>query len=318
MSLPVSIVLSTYNRQDLLPRMLDSLQNQTFSDYELILINNGSTDGTDAVCRRYAAQDARIRYFALPENHGAARARNFGIDQAAGQYVSMIDDDDYCRPQMFETLWGLAREHDADIAVVGCQNAYGDELEDFYVYDGVYVLHGTDGLSAFLERRLYNTNPGTKLFRRTLFDGLRWLEGTRVDDIHFIYRLFARAQTVATCGKPLYVKRKHGGNMTAFLSGSRLTPEVLDDYLAMQDERVDYITAHVPALAEQARYARVSYMISMVERVEQGDGDGCETQLAYMKDYLRRHQDELLSTRWTTEREKRLMQTYILQNEVPS
>lgn len=318
MAFPISIVLSTYNRQTLLPRMLDSLLGQTFPDFELILINNGSTDQTDAVCRRYAQQDARIRYFSLKENHGAARARNFGLDQVSGDYISMVDDDDYCRPDMMQTLFQMAATHQADIAVVGCQNAYGEELEDFYVYDGEYVLHGSDGLSAFLERKLYNTNPGTKLFRRTLFDGLRWTEGTRVDDIHFIYRLFARAQTVVTCGKPLYIKRKHDGNMTAFLSGNHLTPDVLDDYLAMQDERVDYITQHVPALAEQVRYARVSYMISMVERIETGDAIHCEKQLEYMKNFLRQHASELLDTRWTTERETRLMQTYILKNEVLS
>lgn len=318
MAFPISIVLSTYNRQTLLPRMLDSLLGQTFPDFELILINNGSTDQTDAVCRRYAQQDVRIRYFLLEQNQGIAKARNFGLNLVSGDYISMVDDDDYCCPDMMKTLYHMAITHQADIAVVGCQNAYGEELEDFYVYDGEYVLYGSDGLSAFLERKLYNTNPGTKLFRRTLFDDQRWIEGTRVDDIHFIYRLFARAQTVVTCGKPLYIKRKHDGNVTSFLSGNRLTPDVLDDYLAMQDERVDYITQNVPALARQVRYARVSYMISMVERIEKGDAIGCETQLEFMKEFLRLHADDLLGTHWTSEREKRLMQTYIYKNEVLS
>lgn len=316
MSHPISIILSTYNRQTLLPRMLDSLLSQTFSDFELLLINNGSTDQTDSICHQYVQRDSRIRYFSLEKNQGAARARNFGLDHALGDYIAMVDDDDYCCPDMMQTLFDMAAEHQADITVVGCQNAYGDELEDFYVYDEEFVLRGSGGLSAFLERKLYNTNAGTKLFRRTLFDGLRWTEGTRVDDIHFIYKLFARAQTVVACGKPLYIKRKHDGNMTAFLSGKRLTPDVLEDYLAMQDERVDYITKHVPALAEQVRYARVSYMISMVERIESGDSEGCQKQLMKMKQFLRCHADELLKTRWTTEREKQLMQTYVLQNEV--
>ena len=318
MSHRISIILSTYNRQALLPRMLDSLLSQTFTGYELLLINNGSTDQTDAVCRRYAQQDARIRYFSLEENHGAARARNFGLDHALGEYISMVDDDDYCCPDMMQTLSQMAETYQADIAVVGCRHVYGDMIQDCYVYDGQYVLYGHDGLSAFLDRKLYNTIPGTKLFRRSLFNGLRWIEGTRVDDIHFIYRLFVRAQVVVACGKPLYIQYKHDGNMTTFLSGNRLTPDVLDDYLAMQDERVDYITQHVPALAGQVRYARVSYMISMVERIETGDAIGCESQLEFMKDFLRRHANDLLGTRWTTEREKRLMHIYIYKNEVLS
>ena len=113
MAFPISIVLSTYNRQTLLPRMLDSLLGQTFPDFELILINNGSTDQTDGVCRRYAQQDARIRYVSLEENHGAARARNFGLDQASGDYISMVDDDDYCRPDMMQTLFQMAASRNA-------------------------------------------------------------------------------------------------------------------------------------------------------------------------------------------------------------
>lgn len=312
-NIAASIILCTYNREQLLPRMLDSLLMQTFQDYEIILINNGSTDGTDRVCRQYAERDDRIRYYVLSENHGAARARNFGLDHVSGRYVSMVDDDDYCMPDMFETLYAMTENYQADIAVVGCQYRYSDHIEDVYNYDEEYLLEGSDGLRAFLERKLYNTIPGTKLFAAKLFQGLRWVENTKIDDIHFIYKLFVKAKRVVTCGKPLYQQYKHDGNMTSFLSGNKLTEEVLDDYLAMQDERVAYVSAQVPELTALVGYSRVSYMISMVERIEKGDAVGCEKQLQYMKTYLKQHQNELLETPWATEREKNLMDKYILE-----
>lgn len=309
----ISVILSTYNRRHLLPRMLDSLIVQTFPDFEIILINNGSIDDTDALCRQYSQSDMRIRYFCWAVNGGAARARNFGLEHAQGDYILMVDDDDYCCPNMLETLYDMISQEDADIASVGCQYIYEDKhIEDVYVYKERYVLRGTEGIIAFLERKLYNTIPGTKLFRRTLFQRLRWLEGTRVDDIHFIYRLFVRAKKVVCCGTPLYLQYKHSGNMTSFLSGDCLTSEVLKDYLSMQDERVAYISYRLPELTEQVRYARVSYMISMVERIEQGESIGCEHELTYMKQYLSEHRNELLNTRWTTDRERNLMERYVL------
>lgn len=309
----VSVILCTYNRAALLPRMLDSIQAQTLQDYELILINNGSEDDTQTICEQYAAKNSHIRLFTLEKNQGAARGRNFGLEQAKGKYILMVDDDDYCCPDMLKVLYDLAEKYQADISVVGCRHVYEDGTKDVYVYPEEYVFTKAEGVSAFLQRKLYNTGPGTKLFRRTLFQDLRWIEGTLVDDIHFIYRLFVAADRVVCYGNPLYHKYKHGKNMTSFLSGDLLTAPVLQEYLYMQDERVEYITAKIPELSQEVRYARVSYMISMVERIETGSAIGCEQELQYMKHYLQQHSMELLDTPWVTQREINLMKLYVNQ-----
>ncbi len=309
----ISIVLITYNRRNLLPKMISAVKAQTYEDYEVILINNGSTDGTVELCEEYANEDSRVKLINIDKNNGAAPARNVGLSHISGKYAIMVDDDDYMAPDMLEHLYNMAEKYQADIAITGCVDEYSDgEIVPRYVYDEQYVWNDEKGLREFLKREKFHTAPATKLFKSTLFEGKQWTVGTRVDDIHFIYKLFVDAKVVVAQGKPMYHFYKHGSNMTGFLSGDILKPDVLDDYLAMQDERVDYISTHAPEVTEQVKYARVSYMISMVEKIEKGQAENCEKQLAYMKEYLREHKDDLLGREWTTAREERLMKEYVL------
>lgn len=308
----ISVVLSTYNRDKLISRMLDSILSQTFKEFEVILINNGSTDNTKTICQQYVEKDKRIRLIKIEINEGAAKARNIGIDVANGDYIIMVDDDDYCEPKMFEHLYYMVHNYNADIAITGCVDEYDDGIYVKYQYDELYIWNKIEGVSEFLKREKFHTAPATKLFRKNLFGGLRWTTGTRIDDIHFIYKLFVEAEKVVAQAKPMYRFYKHSGNMTAFLSGDILKPDVLDDYLLMQDERVEHISNRIPQLNKQVRYARLSYMVSMVERIEEGYAEDCDKQLSYMKDYLRREKNEFFTSKWITEREKKIMENHVI------
>lgn len=309
----ISIILITYNRCHLLGRMIEAIKNQSFEDYEVILINNGSTDETALICDQYASEDERVKLVTIEKNNGAAPARNVGLSKISGRYTIMVDDDDCMEPEMLEQLYHIAEMYQADIAITGCVDEYSDgTIVPRYVYEELYVWEDVEGLREFLKREKFHTAPATKLFKSALFVGKQWTEGTRVDDIHFIYKLFVDAKVVVAQGKPMYRFYKHGSNMTGFLSGDILKCDVLDDYLAMQDERVAYISEYAPSVTEQVKYARVSYMISMVEKIEKGQAVGCERHLEYMKKYLREHSEELLGREWTTSREERLMKEYVL------
>ena len=309
----ISVILITYNRSNMLKRMIDAVKAQTFQEYEVILINNGSTDDTLLICEQYANEDTRVKLINIEKNNGSAPARNVGLSYVTGKYVLMIDDDDTCDKKMFEHLYEMAEKYNADISVTGCIDEYSNGQKiPRYVYDELYVWNGFDGLSEFLKRERFDTAAATKLFKRSLIGEKRWSEGVYVDDIHFIYKLFVEAKVVVACCKPMYYFYKHTGNVSGFLSGNLLKPEVLEEYLLMQNERVEYISEHVPELTEQVMYARASYMISMIERIEKGLAVDCDKQLIYMKEYLREHKEELLGHKWTTLREENLMQEYVL------
>ena len=122
----VSVIIPVYNVQAFLPRCVASLQVQTCTDWEALLVDDGSTDGSGALCDAYAQQDARIRALHLP-NGGQGSARNQGLAQARGEYIAFVDPDDTIRPEMLAENIALARREQADIVVFGYQKQFVDK-----------------------------------------------------------------------------------------------------------------------------------------------------------------------------------------------
>ena len=114
----VSIVIPVYNTADYLGKCVESVLDQTISDFEIIMVDDGSTDNSLAVCREYAKQDSRITVLGQ-ENSGPGKARNAGLNIAKKEYVGFIDSDDWIEPQMYEELYRQVKTEDADIGICG-------------------------------------------------------------------------------------------------------------------------------------------------------------------------------------------------------
>ncbi|APF27170.1 glycosyltransferase like 2 family protein [Clostridium sporogenes] len=282
----ISVIIVTYNRIKYLERALKSILSQSFSNFELILVNNGSTDGTYELCTNYAKKDFRIKVINIRENHGASRGRNIGINAASSEYITIVDDDDYCEKEMLEHLVNLSDEYNADIAMCGSYNDFEDRLEPYFIFDDLLVLDKVKGLDELLKREKYNVAPPTKLFRKSLFEGIKFPEGVLVDDIHVIYKVFAKADIVAVKGTPLYHFRKHESNMTNFIQSNNLTPELLKEYLSMYKERTKYLSEKIPDIKERVVYSQWSYMISMCDKIKKYNCKSCNEQYTYMKNQL--------------------------------
>lgn len=124
----ISFILPIYNMERLLPRALRSLRAQTLTDFEAILINDGSKDGSAALCAQAAAEDARFRFINQP-NGGVAAARNAGLDAARGEYIFFLDPDDWVEPDAAEVLYSAARDADADCVEFGLYLDSYDETD---------------------------------------------------------------------------------------------------------------------------------------------------------------------------------------------
>lgn len=110
----ISLIIPIYNSEQYLEQCLDSIQNQTFSDFETILVNDGSTDGSEGICQRYAAGDSRFRLISIP-NRGAAGARNVGLEASVGEYIAFTDSDDWLEPDYLSYLYSGLNQTHADI-----------------------------------------------------------------------------------------------------------------------------------------------------------------------------------------------------------
>ena len=284
----ISVILVTYNREQYLPTILDCINRQTFEDYELILVNNGSTDGTAQICEDYAISDKRVKLLTIEKNRGASNGRNCGLSAATGEYIAFMDDDDWCEPLMLSFLANLARDENADIAMCGSYNDFGNRLEPYFICDERFVFDRLQGLKELLSRRLYNVAPPTKLFRSCLWKGHSFPDNVLVDDIHVVYKVFERAMRIAVWNIAMYYFRKHSSNMTAFIHDKKMTPELLDEYLQMYQTRAEYLTLHAPEIKEHIEESKLNFMQSMCKKISSQGVDGFEEQLAYMLDGLGR------------------------------
>lgn len=309
----ISVIMLTYNRERFVERAIQSVRNQTFQDFEFIVVDNGSTDESGEICDTMAGQDSRIRVI-HKEKGNIGSGRNAGLDIAKGQYIAFVDDDDYCLPTFLEFLYELVSRNKADIATCGSYRTEGDALEPngSYLYDGEYVMDARQAMEKYLWRQLYNCAMPTKLIKRELFSDIRFSETGAYDDISTTYKFFAQAEKIVSNGAPQYVFYRHpGNNSSAATKHHLLNPEQLGEYLKAFRDRTEYIAGALPELENLARYSEWSYMISMVEKIHRFELINCNEPLTFMVEELREHKDEFLNGGFILDFEKQWYGEYI-------
>jgi glycosyltransferase involved in cell wall biosynthesis len=249
----------TYNRETLVSRAIESVLAQTFGDFEFVIVDNGSSDRSGAIADEYAKRDARIRVLHR-ERGNIGIGRNAGLDAAVGEWVAFVDDDDWCEPDFLAFLHNLAMENNADIAICGAVDREFDERRVYSAEEAVIEL---------LWRKRFNVQFPTKLLRRKLFDGNRFSDSAKYDDIELMPKMLAKANKVAFHGLPKYTFHRHPGNNSAWTTDhSLLDAATLSEYLAVYRERTDWLCRKFPDSASAWRYFEWSFWLSMVEKVD--------------------------------------------------
>lgn len=308
----VSVIMLTYNRQELVGRAIESILAQTMKEFEFIIVDNGSTDRSGAIADKYAKKDARIRVVHILENINIGTGRNAGLDAATGEYITFVDDDDIAEPDMLEFLYKLAKEHDADISICGSTKEVDGAILPNYVFEEKLVMSAEEAVVEMLRRKKYNAAEPTKLMRKTLFDVVRFHPDRKIDDISVMYKYFAEARCVVAQGKPKYCFWRHPGNISAFTTNDKLwTPERLDEYFLAFRERTEYLSKKLPGIADYVQYSEWSYMISMCNKISTNNLENCDKQLKYVKDELSKHYDEFYNSPYIEEFEREFMKKYI-------
>ena len=169
----VSVVIPVYNVKMYLQRCLKSVINQSYRNLEIIIIDDGSNDGSEVICDKYVAKDSRIKVI-HKENSGAGPARNAGLDIATGEYIGFVDADDYIDEDMYEYLVETIESSGADIAQCGIIEAYA-EKEVMPRYPDYYeITDNVTGMRRLLEARVTSMYIYNKLYRASLFRSIRF------------------------------------------------------------------------------------------------------------------------------------------------
>ena len=309
----ISVIMLTYNREDFVERAIKSILEQRFQDYEMIIVDNGSTDRSGIIADEYAKKDGRIKVI-HKEKGNIGSGRNAGLKVAGGKYIAFIDDDDYCMPDFLQHLYTLAEKHDADIVTCGSYKEENGEVlpNGNYLYEGTYIMDAGQAIEKYLWRQLYNCAMPTKLLKKEMFEDISFLENGSYDDICTTYKYFANANKVVADGSGKYVFYRHdGNNSSAATKHHLLNPVQLGEYLKAFRERTEYIEKVIPQMRDLARYSEWSYMISMIEKIHRFELKNCDEVLQFMKDEIIKNKDEFLNGGYILDFEREWVEKFI-------
>lgn len=229
----ISIIIPIYNVERYLRQCIDSILAQTFTDFELLLIDDGSPDGCPAICDEYAGKDARIRVF-HKQNGGVTSARNKGLDNANGNWIIYIDGDDWIEPTYVEELYNAAINNEADITICGFRFVYEDGssiIEHPTIWD--------DNKQASLNRYIASiwTTACGSIQKSSLYkdNSIRSPKNiTFCEDFHLMVRLCYFANKVISIDSPLYNYRQRSSSIVHSLNDKTWRDE-LSTYLEIID-----------------------------------------------------------------------------------
>ena len=241
----VSIILPIYNVEKYLPQCLDSIQAQTHTNWEAILVDDGSKDASGSICDSYAAHDPRFRVI-HQDNAGAANAKNTGLDMACGDYVAFVDSDDYVEHDWLEVLIDAAKKYQADVVEFCFDKVYWNTAEPVPFSGDLWREFSAE---IYLAQYLENWQCSlfcNKLFRRDLVQAVRFRKERRcIDDEFFTYKAVTDAKKILRVGNVLYHYRQRRSSAVQ-KPENRL--QITRDALEILRERYKWISGRFPNL----------------------------------------------------------------------
>lgn len=249
----ISVIIPAYNAQAYLRECLESVLAQSFTDWEALVIDDGSTDSTAVIAEAFANKDRRIRSF-RKTNGGLSDARNYGLDRSMGDWVTFLDSDDCLMPHALEIMHGFTGGDSTDV-VAGEYSRQNREAVDGRVLSR--EMNGLEATREGLYQRGINTSACCKLYRRSAIGNVRFKKGIWYEDLDFFSRLFPGLRKVVAIDAKVYFYRDNTGSFINTFSEERL--DVLQVTLHMEQELMEAY----PSLRGCARDRRLSANFNM-------------------------------------------------------
>ncbi len=232
----ISVIVPVYNVEKYLKRCVQSVLEQTFEDFELILVDDCSPDKSGMLCDELEKSDSRIKVIHREKNGGLSAARNSGLDARNGNYVLFLDSDDFLHKDALRVLFDLTVQNGADVVIGEHIAVYGDDKIEMGNGNNVALKKGREALLKDIGRCI---SACGKLFKSTLFDELRFIEGRWHEDVHFSYRLYSNDINIALTDKVVYANYHHKESYSA----QKYSPKKIDDALFIFEDGVNFFAS---------------------------------------------------------------------------
>ena len=236
----ISIIVPVYNTEKHIERCLDSIMKQDYPNFEVILVNDGSTDESGIIIQKYKEKYKNISYI-KQENKGVGAARNAGIKVAKGDYISFVDSDDYIDYNMYEELFDVIKCHDVDIVYSNFQTEYLDGRIDGCDKNSgqIYIRSSLDVLRDMMWDKL-NCSSCTKLFKRTVFSEYKFPENNIYEDRIAMHMWILQCKQVAWVDKVFYHYVERSSSLCHLI-----TPLNRYHYFMAEFSRIEFIEKHL-------------------------------------------------------------------------
>lgn len=241
----ISVIVPVYKVEPYIRKCVDSILGQTFSDIQVILVDDGSPDQCGKICDEYAKQDNRVEVI-HKENGGLSDARNAGIPYAKGEYIIFLDSDDYIENDMFEYMYTRIKDSGADMATCGLYEVYKDRIET-QKEEVDFVCTGEEAFRCILRGHTIRGEIWNKLIRKSCIEDLRFPKGRLYEDIYYTVDLMQRIKKVAVGTKPKYYYLHREDSIT----GKAYRPKVFD-IIDGYTKNYEVVKEKFPSLTQEA------------------------------------------------------------------
>ncbi len=253
----ISVIIPVYNSENYLQRMIDSILIQSYQDFEVVFIDDGSTDESGYLCDQAVKKESRFKVI-HQKNNGAGSARNAGLKHALGEWVAFLDSDDQIPDNYFEALMNRQSETRADLVVcdVEMRDEKGELLSAFICKDR--IIDAREGLDLLLSRKELNSGPCGKLIRKNVAVSSSFPELKTYEDLLYMKDILCNTNTIAFTNKTKYIYYQHESGLMA---NNKTSPS--KDIVAATDDLVTFIKNRND-LSDECLYITLSHLYQYV------------------------------------------------------
>lgn len=246
-TLLISVIVPIYRVEQYINRCIESLINQTYSNLDIILVDDGSADNCPKMCDDWVKKDSRIKVI-HKENGGLSDARNAGFKIATGDVISFIDSDDWVEPKFFEVMLNVMQNDESDIVSCGVKWVDEDgELLRTASVEAHEMLNTHDSMQELLHDGKLKQHVWNKLYRRNVIENISFEKGKYHEDVFWSYQVIGRAKKISVIPDSFYNYVQRADS----IMGESYSPKRLDVLDAMQ-LRCEYIKTHFPDLFDNS------------------------------------------------------------------
>lgn len=239
----ISIIIPVYKVEKYLEKCIQSVIKQTYENLQIILVDDGSPDNCGKICDEYAKKDHRIEIM-HKSNGGLSDARNKGLEIAKGEYIGFVDSDDYIESDMYEVLYNLLKQSNADVSICNFYTVSQGKSAIKNVDNGIKEYNRIEILKEILLDNNIQSYAWNKLYKKKLFDEIKYPVGKKYEDIGTTFYLLEKCNKVVVTGKPEYYYINRQDSIV-----NNVTETTITDYIELIMQRYDYIEENIKELS---------------------------------------------------------------------